>query len=530
MRKYIPSLSTYKLSNSPCLKHPTQTIHSLCLHRACSAPSICVQCESAHPKDHAGFFQSISSLYNDKALTQYNKVLSSGFSSQSIGSAKDQIFMILQNTEDEFRGIISKMKEIVEEGFEKLKSEAERRKSMLKTFEQMKNVRKSCFNDEYFKELLRTYKLVKLECNDLLDMNLENLTSAIKKDVTLILDKAQNELSSNLKASISFGTTDFSKLQVRETFQIPWSNGVASTALAYIDKWDILAFACRDGQKYSVGLYDITFKRLLANIRGICNDWIVSVIWVDPKNYMVTGSKDSTVRVFRVSDHGNTLQAVYTLRGHTLSVGSLKYINNENMLISAGYDADIKVWSLGNFRRCGTICTASKSNMNGSIAYIEADKLIGVAFQAGYIRFYHLWKRNCVLQLNTEGLNRFGLRYLPKKSILITTSYSSRLFKIWQYSKGENKVTQEEIIANKNAPFYAVASEDESQILYYVSKGGRQGLEMYSFITSKTRIFELSPKIRSCNCLISLGTKGVLIGDSQSGNICILRSTMNDKN
>ena len=123
-----------------------------------------------------------------------------------------------------------------------------------------------------------------------------------------------------------------------EELNIPWSGGVASSAFAYIPKWDTFAFACKDGPKYSVGLYDLITKDVSASVRSITTELIVNVIWIDHKNYLLAGSDDSTIRVFKASNQGRTLKIIHTLRGHTQPVRSLKYIESENMLVSAGYD------------------------------------------------------------------------------------------------------------------------------------------------------------------------------------------------
>ena len=51
------------------------------------------------------------------------------------------------------------------------------------------------------------------------------------------------------------------------------------------------------------------------------------------------------------------------------------------------------------------------------MAYIEADRLLGVPFQAGSIRFYYMPKRTLAFELavNVSGFYLRGLQYLPQK-------------------------------------------------------------------------------------------------------------------
>ena len=137
---------------------------------------------------------------------------------------------------------------------------------------------------------------------------------------------------------------DFSALKVQQTIQIPWSCGISYEGIVYIEKWNVFAFGCQnDQEKHSIGLYDLGAERIISSLHKIHQSYIVNVIWIDHKNYLLTGSFDCTIRVFGVSDHGRTLRALHVFRGHTDLVRCLKYIPDENLLVSAGYDTNIKL-------------------------------------------------------------------------------------------------------------------------------------------------------------------------------------------
>ena len=157
------------------------------------------------------------------------------------------------------------------------------------------------------------------------------------------VEEAQNELLSSLKTGLKFEEYDLSKLKVKEIVQIPRSNGVSYEALAYIPKWNLIAFGCQDDFKHSVGLYDLDARRTTSSIHDIHHEIINNVLWIDHKNYLLTGSNDSTIRVFRVSNWGRTLQAIHKLRGHKNCVRHIKYLDDENVLASIGYDANIRL-------------------------------------------------------------------------------------------------------------------------------------------------------------------------------------------
>ena len=164
--------------------------------------------------------------------------------------------------------------------------------------------------------------------------------------------------------------------------------------------------------------------------------------------------------------------------------------------------------------------------MSGSIAHIKADRLIGVRFQSGYIRFYHLGGRNLVFELHIDTFYQTylsGLQYLPRRRMIIANTPNAEL-KVWQYMEGEGRADQESTINTKATPYCIVADSNESQLIYYVYKQGNQCLETYNFHTNKTSIINLPREVKIVNCLISLGQRTLAAGDFNSPNICVLAS------
>ena len=161
-------------------------------------------------------------------------------------------------------------------------------------------------------------------------------------------------------------------------------SGIIYKAITYIEKWNVLAFGCRDGLEHSVSLCNFQDKSILASVHDVHQGWIANVVWIDEKNYLLTGSLDYSLRIFRASNRGHILQAIHTLRGHSLQLRSLIYIKNEDMLVTAGKDANIKPWNINRLKRSATISTNSEDDMHGNITYIEADGLIGIAYGAGF--------------------------------------------------------------------------------------------------------------------------------------------------
>ena len=519
MQKDMSSILRSETLKVTCPKHPTQVVHSICLQQGCSNPYICAHCEAEHSEDHSLVVRSLANVYAE--------VLNFDFSLRNIESLRDEMNMIMQNVEINLRKTICETVRMIRESFERLIAEVGRRKDLITNFEQIKGASKNIPDDKHLRELVESYRLLMRDYYEPLDFKLNGLLSDFKEETSSFLEKAQNDLFSSLKTFPNFEEYNFSQPKVKEIVKIPHSNGVGYEALTYIDKWNLIAFGCNHEFKYSVGLYDLDARTTTTIIPNVHNRTINNVVWIDHKNYLLTGSNDSFIRIFRASDQGRTLQAIHTFRGHTDCVRYIKYIHDENVLLSIGYDANIRLWNIDNFKRCATIHTSSEGNMSGSIAYIKADRLVGVPFQSGYIRFYHLGDRSLVFELHIGVFHRIslcGLQYLPHRKLIITNAPNAEL-KMWQYKEGERRVGKETSVTTKDIPYCIVTNSDESQLIYHVLKQENPCLEIYNFHTNKTSIIELPSEIRSANCLISLGERKLASGDLHSSNICILASS-----
>jgi len=237
---------------------------------------------------------------------------------------------------------------------------------------------------------------------------------------------------------------------------------------------------------------------------------------------IITCSNDMKIKVYAASNQGKTLRSIATFRGHTNLVRCIKYLEGEDLLVSAGDDPDIKVWSLKNLKRFSTISTNCNTNMDGSIAHIPKDKLIGVGFRSGHVRFYHIYKKTCVMEFKTgfENFYTYALQYLPKRR-LILGRVKEHVIKVWKYDEETKKVEQYKTInAKGNYPDCIVPNEDESQLLF---TSRDNFLEMYDFSTEKTAIVNLQPHIKKTNALVFLDSLGkVSVCDYTSGKVCIL--------
>lgn len=385
--------------NFKCPKHPKTFIHSLCLHKDCLTPYICHYCQRTHPKDHAKDLQAIKEVCNNsEEARQYSQHLDSKFSKDEIKTTEESVIAVLQRVEDEFRSRVAEMKLEVKAMFAEVDAEVARRKDIVAFFETLKNLNVPNPDENHLKDMVSQYKLLTECMKQPFNVNLDSIASTFQREVTAVKNKIESDLSLKLKDMASYKAVDFFRLEVKKKLLIPKSQGVAFDSLVYIEKWNVLGFGA-GGDSNFVGLYDLSTESLLSAVYDVHIQHIVNTVWVDHKNYLITGSNDYTIRVFRASNGGRTLQPVHRFIGHQSHVRSLRYIQSEDLLVSAGYDPDIKLWNINNFRRQGTISTNSADRMDGSIAYIEVDHLVGIAFNSGDIRFYNIRRKDLVFEL-----------------------------------------------------------------------------------------------------------------------------------
>jgi len=424
--------------------------------------------------------------------------------------------------EEEMLKSIQELKKNADDYFNNLSETIERvRRTYVDYTELSMLSSKSEVEAEQLKLLIENYKILKQDIK-IFDLSLDTIPGNLQRETEAALNKFRCEVLSKLNASLDLQPIDFFKLKIKTSYSIPLSEGVLYEACAFIPKWKLLAVGFRKNQQGSLGLYNLENHELVGTAYNVHNKWINHVIWVEKMNYIVTCSNDMKIKVFVALNQGKTIKPIASFRGHTNLVRCIRYLDTEDLLVSAGDDPDIKVWDLKSLRRFATISTGGNTNMDGSIAYIPKDKLIGVGFRSGTVRFYHLYKKNLVLEFKTgyENFYTYGLQYLPKRK-LILGRVKEKVIKVWKYEDDKKRVEPYKTIKAKGEyPDCIVANEDESQLLF---TSRDQFLEMYDFGTEKTALYNLQPHINKTNALVFLDSLGkVSVCDYTSGKVCIL--------
>jgi len=429
---------------------------------------------------------------------------------------------VLNKMEEEVLKTIRDLKKNAEDYFSGLSENVENVRRTYTDFVELSGLcAKGDIEAEQIKELIDNYKILKQDIK-IFDMNLDTVPLNLQKEAETATNKFKYEILSKLKANLDLQPMNFFKLKVKNSYSIPSSEGVLYEACAFIPKWKLLAVGFRKNQQGALGLYNLESHELVSTISNVHTKWINHVVWVEKWNYIITCSNDMKIKVFAVSNQGKTIRPLATFRGHTNLVRCIKYLDQDDLFASAGDDANIKIWDLKSLKRFATISTDSNTNMDGSIAYIPKDKLIGVGFRSGVVRFYHLYKKNMVFEFKTgfENFYTYGLQYLPKRK-LILGRVKEKVISVWKYDEDKKKVEPYKTIKSKgDYPDCIVANEDESQLLF---TSRDQFLEMYDFSTEKTALYNLQPHIKKTNALVFLDSMGkVSVCDYTSGKVVIL--------
>jgi len=480
-------------------------------------------CKLEHTKGHSSSFIPVQNFFNDQLSAQYSKNLDSRFSLENIESTRRDIMEILNKMEVDVVKSIRELKTNANNYFKDLSENVDRLKKVYFNYNELSNLSSNKYDVEveHIKQLIENYKILKQDIK-VFDLSLSALPGGLQREVETVTNKFKFELLSKLNASLDLKPVDFFNLKVKGNYSIPSSEGVLYEACAFIPKWKVLAVGFRKNQQGSLGLYNIESHDMVSSAENVHKKWINHVIWVEKWNCIVTCSNDTKIKVFSVNDQGKTLKHLTTFTGHTNLVRCIKYLDQHDLLVSAGDDPNIKVWDMKKLRRYATISTNGQTNMDGSVAYIPKDNLIGVGFRSGFVRFFHLYKRTMIMEFKTgyENFYTYGLQYLPKRK-LILGRVKEHVIKVWKYDDEKKRVEQYTTVNAKGSyPDCIVPNEDESQLLF---TSRDHFLEMYDFNQDKTAQYNLQPHIKKTNALLFLDSLGkVSVCDYTSGKICIL--------
>jgi len=198
----------------------------------------------------------------------------------------------------------------------------------------------------FFKDLVPLYKELKKE-KDLLDYNPKSIVENTLQQIGSTIENLDADLKLKLNKSLTSRGINFEKLRYDQHFPLEGCHGILPRAVAYIEKYDLLAIGFDGGGKGSLALVDAQTLKTVDYGKYVHKGLIRDVSWIEKKNWVITGGKDGIVRIFYLNPKEKKLRRLQKLKSNTRMVFHVNYIPKKNWLIVGGEEDTIKIWNLG---------------------------------------------------------------------------------------------------------------------------------------------------------------------------------------
>jgi WD40 repeat protein len=377
------------------------------------------------------------------------------------------------------------------------------------------------------KDLKRLISLSKKLDHRIEQINLDpsQFTPVINNEFRKITEHFKQQLAPKLGSLFEMASDkslDFKKLKLDHTFAVPGSNGVGYEATDYIPEWNLLAIGTYHDRKGDLVLWDLKKKEMKSVHKDIHDVGITYVRWVPEAKVIVTCAYDKLIKVFRPIDKGREIAHIATLRGHSQRIRCMTYISQHNVLVTGGDEPDLKVWNMRTLKLNFYLCTGSEGLLGSYLMYMPSNKLLGVGFKSGKIRFYNLMTKQQVFEFSTDSQGRYpcGLQLIPKRNQIIC-NVREYVVKLWNFDELNLKIRDDATIKTEGKePNCALFNQNQDQIVIACLT---PKLEIYDFNEHKLRPLDLSGQIKEANSLRYLKEiNKISICDRVSGNVCIL--------
>ena len=516
----------YKIPRLFCPRHPDFLIKSFCFKDACELQYICSRCEIDHPTDHRNTTKSINSIANNQAINYYLKKLENNFLSNNIAPVQKQISENLDSVETEIINTVRDLKDKFNQYLKNLATVVDARVDTHREFvEHLKEAKiRKYLSPEEASLLVESCKRLEKESAEVFSIDINSLPKRIDQEAQTIIHHAKTKLLELVDESLNSAQKQLNSPKYKDSFSIPAGFGQFD-ACTYIPKFKVLAigfheyFGVSRERRDLMRIFDPRTKETLIEFKEHHRNTINDMIYTNKYSNIIISAGENIIKVHKILLLDKQIKITATLRTYAKNVRILKYIEEEDLLISADYHTKIELWSLRRLRKAGEILTTSGEETTGTMSYIAAQKLIGVAFSSGLIRFYHLLIRDIRLEINT-GFSRYhirGLQYLPKRN-LIMADISHKKICLWKYEPNKEELDIDFIIDMKSSsPTCLFVSDNEEQILYTTAESF---YDTYSFETGNIARYDINDgyKYRVLSSITQLEPEEIMIIDCYSAD------------
>eukprot|EP01137_Pigoraptor_chileana_P029063 Opistho-2@13765 len=190
-------------------------------------------------------------------------------------------------------------------------------------------------------------------------------------------------------------------------------------------------------------------------------------------NLLVTGSNDTTVRVWHVPDGGfkeNHSTPVATLSGHPKRVECLKFNPNADKVLAVASGDIVKIWNLESNTE---IATLQHPDIVQSLSWKGDGSLLATTCKDNTIRVWDP-RANKITTSGTahEGTKGSRVTWLGDRAHILTTGFSKtreRQFAMWDHVDVSKPLTMQSLDSSNGIlmPFY----DDDTEMLFLAGKG-----------------------------------------------------------
>jgi WD40 repeat protein len=199
-----------------------------------------------------------------------------------------------------------------------------------------------------------------------------------------------------------------------------WRKGLSLDCIAFSPdgRWISVGGS---GKIYILNAADGTSQQVL---EGHANA-VVSVAFSPDSQLLVSGSKDKTVKIWRVADGA----LLHTMQGHLDEVRRVEFSPDGKMVASAAlFDQTVRLWRVSDGSPYGVFPSAH--GINPDFAFSPDGSLIALAGRAGVVEIWRLSDRARVAGLTGHNGDIAGLEFAPDGSLLASGSNDGSII-IW---------------------------------------------------------------------------------------------------
>lgn len=141
------------------------------------------------------------------------------------------------------------------------------------------------------------------------------------------------------------------------------------------------------------------------------------------EDYLLSGSKDATIKYWRIS----SIECIRTFVGHRSFVTSLMLLNNSKIFVSGSDDTSLKLWNLET-GECLKTLIGHKSVIY-DIQQTKNAEIVSLDLH-GMLKFWNIETETCMLSLSNETNDKWSCFRILQSGKLVTGSQKGKI-QIW---------------------------------------------------------------------------------------------------